>query len=107
MVVQVLGVGFKNKGAELMLYAVIQQMKSLFPEVVVSVDLRCGSFRQRSQAGLYHLAWLHSRNYPYLARIIDFIIRLVPKPIRNFFKIVRLSEFYIVLDSSGCVYSYK
>ncbi len=105
MVVQVLGVGFKNKGAELMLYAVMQHLKSHFPEIVVSVDLRCGSFRQRSRAGLYHLVWLHSRNFPYLANIINILTRLIPKKIRGILKIVRLNEVNMVLDASGFVYS--
>ncbi len=105
MIVQIIGVGFVNKGAELMLYAVVQQMKILFPEVVVSVDLRCGSYRQRKQAGLYHLAWLHSRRFPFFATFINFLAGLMPKWLRNFLKIVRLIEVDIVLDASGFVYS--
>lgn len=105
MVVQVIGVGFKNKGAELMLYAVMQHLKSHFPEVIVTVDLRCGSFRQRSRVGLYHLAWLHSRKFPYMASIIDILTRLIPKKIRDVLKVVCFYEVDMVLDASGFVYS--
>ncbi len=105
MIVQVRGVNFINKGAELMLSAVQQQMKTLSPGIVVCVDLMCGSFQQRTQAGLYHLAWLYSRKLPYLGYFVNFVTSLIPKRLRNSLNIVRLAEVDVVLDASGFVYS--
>ena len=105
MIVQVRGVNFINKGAELMLSAVQQQMKILSPGIVVCVDLMCGSFQQRTQAGLYHLAWLYSRKLPYLGYFVNFVTSLIPKRLRNSLNIVRLAEVDVVLDASGFVYS--
>lgn len=107
MIVEVHGVNFKNKGAELMLHAIVQQIKELYPDIDLAAMLRCGSFKQRSNAGLKHLAWIDSMKFASLGRIIDGIMAPLPHLVTKKLGMVRVDDLNGILDSSGYAYGDK
>jgi polysaccharide pyruvyl transferase WcaK-like protein len=105
MIVQIRGCNFVNKGAELMLYAVMQKMRFLYDDVILSLDLRASTAKQGKQVGLYQLAWMESKKVPWGGPFVDFIAGFLTRKLRDFFKIVRLRDVDVVLDASGFAYS--
>ncbi|MEO1561058.1 MAG: hypothetical protein AAFS12_16025 [Cyanobacteria bacterium J06632_19] len=61
------GVNFLNKGAELMLYAIQEQVQEWDSENTTSLNIKVGNFQQRNQANVNHLLWLNSRKVPVAA----------------------------------------
>ena len=49
------GAGFKNKGAELMLRAVVSELRRRIKGFQPAVDPLCGDYSQRSRLGLYQI----------------------------------------------------
>jgi colanic acid/amylovoran biosynthesis protein len=103
MIIEVQGVNFINKGAELMLHAVLQHYKN--GENIVAANLRCGNFKQRADAGLYHIMWADIVRAPITGPVLDSITRVVPKVLRQRLSLVRDSEVNAVLDASGFAFS--
>lgn len=104
MIIELRGVNFINKGAELMLYAVLQRYKAS-NNVKVVANLRCGSFKQRTEAGLDNLAWIDIARAPFVSKVIDHFFGLVPQKTRRSFSIFRDNEVDAVLDASGFAFS--
>jgi polysaccharide pyruvyl transferase WcaK-like protein len=105
MIVQIRGVNFVNKGAELMMHAVVQQISSTYEEGIVAARLDVGTFQQRTQAGLYHLVVRDSKKFPPLRPIIDTLTRLIPRRVRRLSRLVSNTEVQAVLDASGLAYT--
>ena len=61
MIIEMRGVGFVNKGAELMMHAIAQQILSWQEDDILVANLRVGSFRKRAEVGINHLGWVDSR----------------------------------------------
>lgn len=107
-VVAVQGTDFVNKGAELMLLAILQKLQAR--GYTVAVDLRCGSFRQRNQLGISHLPWFFFGKVPapitiWLQNALDHIFQILPQKLRASSHLVTEREIKIVLDASGFGYS--
>lgn len=105
MIVQVKGVNFLNKGAELMLRSIAHELTQWDESNIIAVDLRTGSFSQRKQAEIHHLSWLESIKYSSVAPILDAGVALIPNLLRKPFKVVSTKEVDAVLDASGFSYS--
>ncbi|MUL35712.1 polysaccharide pyruvyl transferase family protein [Gloeocapsopsis dulcis] len=100
------GVNFFNKGAELMLHAVKQQIHQWDRNNTLSAHLKIGSFEKRRQAGINHLAWASWRDRKsYEGSIANFTASLVPKSIRKKYAITLESEIDVILDASGFAFS--
>lgn len=99
------GVNFQNKGAELMLYAVKQQLHQWDKNNTLSGHLTLGTFEQRKQVGINHLASTRSNKITYAGQIIGFSANLIPKTIRKKYNITLESEVNTVLDASGFAFS--
>jgi polysaccharide pyruvyl transferase WcaK-like protein len=107
-VVAIQGVGFVNKGAELMLRAIMQNLEDR--EVVLATGLRCGSFNQRSELGLYHLPWLFIARLPVsasvmLQRVASSLLYAIPRRVRHSTHVLCDADVSAVLDASGFCYS--
>ena len=103
MLVEISKTGFVNKGAELMLHAILQQLAEHVPEAAVAMapgGLRASSFQKRARLGLYQKAWLWKAgvNWGGLAG-------LLPSLVRQMYGIVLDREVDIVLDAAGFSYS--
>ena len=105
MNVEIKGIGFDNKGARLMLLAVLAEIAN-DPDIdLVAVDSSTGTRRQRSKAGLHTLAGinvLRSRSFRHLWA--DLPALFPTRTARRLFRIVTDREVDVVLDASGYVY---
>ncbi len=99
------GVNFQNKGAELMLHAVNQQVHEWDKNNVLAAHSKIGSFEQRQELGIKHLAYRPSNQIPFTANLISTTANLIPKPVRNHKNIILESEIDVVLDASGLAFS--
>lgn len=104
MIIEIRKAGFVNKGAELMLYAVLQKVKERYPDatMVMAPSHRKGSqpFRKLVQLGFYPKAWLwhYGIQWGYFAGIL-------PKKLREMYGLVLDKEVNVVLDAAGFSYS--
>lgn len=105
MIVEIRGVEFINKGAELMMHAVVQQISNTYERGIVAARLRIGNFRQREQAGLHHLLARDSDKLPLIRPTIDILASLIPQSVRHLNRIVINAEIQGILDASGFRYS--
>ena len=104
MIFEVRGVNFTNKGAELMLLAVKQQISEWGESHVLAADLKTGSYSQRVGLGLHHLAWADYWRAPRLGGAIARASGMMPRALRKLFKVVIPSEVNVILDASGFAY---
>ena len=98
---QINGVNFENKGAELMLHAVNQEIHSWSDKNTLSLPIRFGSFQQRNEANVNHLLWRPSGKFPVTESLINVGGNLTPKPLRNHLKVTTQNDIDAVLDASG------
>ncbi|WGV27605.1 polysaccharide pyruvyl transferase family protein [Halotia branconii] len=104
MIVEIRGINFKNKGAELMLHAVIQKLSDWNEENIVAIRPKTGTYKQRSQLGLYQLI-TSDKNIPFLNSAINTINYLMPQKLRHSLGLITYPEIDSVLDASGFAYS--
>ncbi|MFW6115787.1 MAG: hypothetical protein ACOC7Y_01865, partial [Chloroflexota bacterium] len=55
MLIQIDGVGFVNKGAEMMLRETVRRVRSNMPEASLAVSSRSGPYISRAELGLYQM----------------------------------------------------
>lgn len=104
MIVEIRKAGFINKGAELMLHAVMQKVKERYPDaILVMAPTHSNSsqpFKKFAPLGFFPKAslWRKGIQFGGLANI-------VPKKIREMYGLILDSEVDVVLDASGFSYS--
>jgi polysaccharide pyruvyl transferase WcaK-like protein len=102
MMIEICGVGFKNKGAELMLHAILQRISKEQPEAQF-VMTPIGSSRpysERAKLGLFQKLW-----FPKYGVLFHKLLGKMPKHLRERYGLVLDSEVNFVLDASGFAYS--
>lgn len=107
MIIEIRKTNFINKGAELMLHAIIDKLRSKYPEaklVMAPDNNRIGypsgkDYLNRAKLGLYQK--IHFRKY---GIAWDTLFEFVPKQIRDRFGMIVDSEVDIVLDAAGFGY---
>lgn len=104
MNIEIRKAGFVNKGAELMLHAVVQQLRRNCPNarLVMEPSRETGPYpyRGRAELGLYQKAWLWRKNIPF-----GDLAALVPGRLREMYGVVLDSEIDVVLDAAGFAYT--
>ena len=104
MIVEIRKAGFVNKGAELMLYAVLQKVKERYPEatLVMAPSPSGGSqpFNKLVKSGFYPKAWF----WRYGIQWGDFA-GWMPKKLREMYGLVLDKDVDVVLDAAGFTYS--
>lgn len=104
MIVEIKGVQFVNKGAELMLHAVLQQVKHLYPDADLALLPGPNSpYKKRARLGALQIAPLqfHRFDFNWLVALIPTFVR---KKLKNWFGIVFQRDIDLVLDASGFAY---
>ncbi|MEA5448617.1 polysaccharide pyruvyl transferase family protein [Leptolyngbya sp. CCNP1308] len=104
MITEIRGVQFENKGAELMLYAVVQQLKEWDEKNVVAMRAKVGSYSQRAQAGVSQLLW-SDKTFPIIGSSPNLALNLIPQKTKDRLGLVTYSQIDAVLDASGFNYS--
>lgn len=104
MIIEIRKAGFVNKGAELMLYAVLEKMRERYPEakfaMAPSVSTASAPFQKRMELGFYQKAQLWRKGFQF-----GVFANLIPAKIRDMYGIVLNSEVDIVIDAAGFSYS--
>jgi len=101
MMFEIRKAGFKNKGAELMLLAVLQQVKKKYSTSDVAMaPSRSAPYIERAKLGLYQKAAFFRYRTQW-----GFLSHLIPKIVLSLFGMVRENEIDVLLDVSGFSYS--
>jgi len=101
MIIEIINTGFINKGAELMLHAVQQQIKSVLPETLIAMAPTTNDdYLLRAKLGLWQKVWLPKFNYQW-----GRLGRIIPQKLRRRYGIVIDQEINVIFDASGFRYS--
>ena len=103
MMIEIKGVQFVNKGAELMLAAIIERIKEYWPEadIVLEVD-PLSPYKKRAELGAFQKLSLRKSFID-----LNFLSYYLPKVFRNYLKkwgIVTEADINVVLDAAGFAY---
>ncbi|MBD2109837.1 polysaccharide pyruvyl transferase family protein [Nodosilinea sp. FACHB-13] len=104
MIVEIRGVQFQNKGAELMLCAAVQQLHKWDKKNTVAMRVKIGSYSQRAQYGVHQLLW-SDKKIPLLGSSANTVLNLIPKKTKASLGLVTYPQIDAVLDASGFNYS--
>ncbi|MEK0248783.1 polysaccharide pyruvyl transferase family protein [Raoultella sp. BAC10a-01-01] len=107
MIIEIKGVQFVNKGAELMMHAIIQQMRTRWPDAeFVLLPHNHSPYYERIS-----VASLQKFNFRKNTLDLNFLSYFVPAKIRSYLKnsygIVTEPDVDVILDASGFAYSDK
>lgn len=104
MIIEIRQAGFVNKGAELMLHAVVQKLRERYPNAKLTMAPVYGgapdTFEKMADLKLYPKAWLWRKGFDF-GRFAAFI----PKRLRTLYGLVLTSEIDVVIDAAGFAYS--
>jgi polysaccharide pyruvyl transferase WcaK-like protein len=104
MIIEIRKAGFINKGAQLMLYAILEQMRRAYPDATftMATSTHSGStpFRKVVDLGLYPKVWWYRRGIQW-GRLAN----LTPKRFREMYGLILDRDVDVVLDASGFSYS--
>jgi colanic acid/amylovoran biosynthesis protein len=104
MYIEIRKAGFVNKGAELMLRAVLQQLAQQYPDAkkVMEPGRDCSPYPYENRAALrlYQKAWLWRLGIPF-----GDLAGLLPARLREMYGVVLDKELDVVLDAAGFAYS--
>ena len=95
MLIEITGTGTRNKGAELMLVAIKQQLEQMNPSIQLAADVSFGSYQDRARHGLLQKMEISRPGRSRMA------LNLMPASFRKVVGIVRDKETNAVLDASG------
>lgn len=104
-IIELQGVNYVNKGAHLMLDAVVDHLAAKYPDLKIGLPFRSSTFRERNDDGLAHIMYVRNQPAPAINSAIDFGCRLLRPKLRNKLSIARQSDVVCVLDASGFLYS--
>jgi polysaccharide pyruvyl transferase WcaK-like protein len=97
MIVELRGVEFHNKGAELMLHAIIQKVKMRFPDVIFTMEMTPSAPRSKQlEFGIFTKTNFKLYKFP-----VKYIFDLIPQSIRRNNNYISEQEIDVVLDGSG------
>lgn len=104
MIIEVRQAGFVNKGAELMLLAVIQKIRERYPDAKITMAPVYGgadnTYEKMRELELYPKAWLWRKG-------IDFgqFANFIPTKLLKLYGLIKPSEVDVVIDAAGFAYS--
>lgn len=104
MIIEIRQAGFVNKGAELMLHAIVEKLRARYPDAKLTMAPIFGgaqdTFEKMRALNLYPKAWFWHRG-------IDFgeFAKWVPKGFLKVHGMVTNEEIDVVLDAAGFAYS--
>lgn len=102
MIVEIRNVDFRNKGAQLMLHAILQNVRPGGEAPLFVLNGRTGRTKDRARAGIGgKVLWKYRSRYPLAARVYNSIPAVLPRAYRRYAGIVAVEEVNAVLDASG------
>lgn len=104
MIIEVRKAGFVNKGAELMLHAVVQQLRERYPNAKITMAAIMGgaddTFEKMQALNLYPKAWLWHKG-------VEFgeLAKFVPQRLLKAHGLILTRDVDVVIDAAGFSYS--
>ncbi|MAW08531.1 MAG: hypothetical protein CME61_09680 [Halobacteriovoraceae bacterium] len=100
-VIEIRKAGFLNKGAQLMLFAIIEYFNKNLPDAkLVMAPTRSASYINRAKLGFYQKAHYWRKGVQF-----GFLANLIPSKLRDMYGIILDKEVDVVIDASGFSYS--
>jgi colanic acid/amylovoran biosynthesis protein len=103
VIIEIKGVGFENKGAHLMLLAIIEQVKTRWPDARIALARSCGTAEQRAMVRAL-LKWSLRKSWLDLNAVAYFLPRWLRRALIGV-GVVTEADLDVVLDASGFAYS--
>src|SRR5690554_5862003 len=104
MIIEIRHAGFVNKGAELMLNAVVQKLRARYPEAKLTMAPDYGgaadTFGKMAELRLYPKAQFRRKGFDFGQLAV-----LIPKKLRTMYGLVLSREIDVVIDAAGFAYS--
>lgn len=100
IVIEIKGTGSHNKGAEMMLRTIIEQLKSESVKFTIVPQLNSCEYQFYSKLGLYPKVWFRYKGIPF-----GKFGKFIPKKLRDLYGMVIDEEVDVILDASGFAYS--
>lgn len=100
MIVEIRNVNFVNKGAELMLLAIIEKLRNKYPKAKLTMNSGDELYVNRAKLGLYQTV-----RFAKYRTIANTTLQYVPKRTRERFGLVLESEIDVIFDAAGFKYS--
>lgn len=104
MIIEIRKVGFVNKGAELMLLAIMQKIKSAYPDAILTMAPSAANGSQPFRKLLDHGFYPKSSLFRYGFQLGD-LARLAPLKLREMYGIILDRDVDVVIDAAGFSYS--
>lgn len=104
MIIELKGVEFENKGAELMLHAVLERIEAYWPDAEIALTPGAkASFKDRSKLGAWQKLSLR-KSYLDLNGLCDYLPSRVRRIMKNW-GVVTEADIDVIIDASGFSYS--
>ncbi len=100
MIIEIKGTGSHNKGAEMMLLTILEQLKDKNIKFTVAPYKGSCEYPFYAKLGIYPKLWIRFKGFQ-----IGKLGKFIPKRIRELFGIIVDEEVNIILDASGFAYS--
>ncbi len=100
MIIEIKGTGSHNKGSEMMLLTILEQLKDKNLKFTVAPYKGSCEYSFYSKLGLYPKSWIRFKGFQ-----IGKLGKFIPKRIRDLFGIIIDEEVDVILDASGFAYS--
>lgn len=105
MKVEVKGVNFINKGAELMLRSVLNEFEERNVEAKFCINLKDISLAPPDLKYLRFYPWRYSKKIPFLGKSLNFLFEILKIKSFKGHKVITRKEIDVILDASGFAYS--
>lgn len=102
MIIEIKGTGSHNKGAEMMLMTILQELRKTSTDIKFTITPRHHSseYSFYSKIGMYPKFW-----YTYKRFQLGVFGKYIPKSVRNLFGLIIDEEIDVILDASGFAYT--
>jgi len=100
MMIEIKGTGSHNKGAEMMLLTIMEQLKSNDVKFTIAPNSTTSEYSFYSKIGLYPKIWFRYKGIQF-----GKFGKFIPKKLRKLYGMVIDEEIDVILDASGFAYS--
>ena len=100
MIIEIRGTGSHNKGSEMMLLTILEQLKDQNIKFVITPQLGSCEYAFYSRLGLYPKIWFRYKGFQF-----GKFGKFIPKKLRDLYGMVIDEEIDMILDASGFAYS--